>query len=191
MAEHIPFRNARVNQALMFATIAHGNQVRKGNLYVPYVFHPIDVAYEVICYAGLPASELDDTVVIALLHDTVEDTAVTLDDIFEHFGKAVRDGVAALTKDYSLDAGTGQDVLLQENLARLSQSPARVQAVKMGDRISNLKVFPSFWSRDKIRTYLDQSVLIAKTLGDASEGLQARLLARVGEARTMLSLIPA
>lgn len=81
------FGIARINKAILFATEAHEHQVRKGNVHVPYVFHPIDVAHEVILYSRLPEGELELATVIALLHDTVEDTPVTLPDILEHFGR--------------------------------------------------------------------------------------------------------
>ena len=56
----------------MFAVVAHGNQVRKGNEHIPYVFHPIDVASEIIYYSGLPIVELEKSAV-------VEDVAVLID----------------------------------------------------------------------------------------------------------------
>ena len=49
------------NHALQFATIAHGNQVRKGNEHIPYIFHPVDVANEGIYFSGLPVPELCNT----------------------------------------------------------------------------------------------------------------------------------
>lgn len=72
--------------ACNFAAVAHRNQLRKDNK-TPYINHPIGVAHLLTRIGGV-----DDPIVIqgALLHDTVEDTETTLDDIELHFGKEVR-----------------------------------------------------------------------------------------------------
>ena len=48
MSDFVPGRNVVVNHALVFATMAHGNQIRKGNEHIPYISHPVDVMNEVI-----------------------------------------------------------------------------------------------------------------------------------------------
>lgn len=186
-----PQANALRNQAMQFAIVAHGNQVRKGNEHIPYVFHPIDVANEVIYYSGLPIPELELASVIALLHDVVEDSIVSENDVRQHFGDDVARGVAALSKSADVKSAEKDSKLaeLEENLVRLKAAPQYVQAVKLADRISNLKSFPAMWSRQKIANYLDESALIASELGHASEGLHARLLSRIAQARVMLSIM--
>jgi (p)ppGpp synthase/HD superfamily hydrolase len=189
MAIYRPKANLLRNQALQFATVAHGNQVRKGNEHIPYIFHPVDVANEVIYYSGLPVSELEIASVIALLHDTVEDTAVTLEQVREQFGDDVADGVDALTKDETEESASyskHEETLMA--LAKLSKAPKYVQAVKLADRVSNLKNFPAMWGREKVNAYLDESSMIARVLSESSEGLHARLLSRIADARVMLSL---
>ncbi|MBP9757486.1 MAG: bifunctional (p)ppGpp synthetase/guanosine-3',5'-bis(diphosphate) 3'-pyrophosphohydrolase [Candidatus Pacebacteria bacterium] len=191
MALYRPNANMLRNHALQFATIAHGNQVRKGNEHIPYIFHPVDVANEVIYFSGLPVPELEVASVIALLHDTVEDTLVTLQDVRDQFGDAVADGVGALTKvDLPESNKHSKLAELEENLERLKTAPAYVQAVKLADRISNLKSFPAMWGREKVSNYLDESALIARALAAASEGLHARLLSRIANMRATLSLLP-
>lgn len=184
MAHHIPHRNSRINHAIQFATSAHGNQVRKGNEYIPYIFHPIDVANEVIYYSGLPEEQIEIASIVAVLHDTVEDTPVTHTDVVDQFGTDVAAAVMWLTKD----EGVPQSEQLSENLQRLSTAPAFVQVVKLADRISNLKAFPAMWDRDRIGKYLDDSRQIAECLGNASETLNARLRSRIAENRVKLSL---
>lgn len=189
MAIYRPNANLLRNQALQFATIAHGNQVRKGNEHIPYIFHPVDVANEVIYYSGLPIDELEPASVIALLHDTVEDTAVTEEQVREQFGDVIADGVAALTKDETNESASyskHEETLM--SLAKLSSAPKYVQAVKLADRVSNLKNFPAMWGREKVTAYLDESAMIARALSESSEGLHARLLSRIAECRVMLSL---
>jgi len=192
LATFKPGANAKRNQALQLAVIAHGNQVRKGNEHIPYVFHCVDVANEVIYYSGLPVKELLVASIIAILHDTEEDTIVTIDDVRNQFGDEVADGVSALSKKSKVKEKNEHSKIasLKENLKRLKKAPRYVQAVKLGDRISNLKNFPAMWSRKKIEQYLIESELIARELGSASVNLEARLLSRVAEARVMLSLMP-
>lgn len=191
MSEHVPYRNARFNQALMFAVVAHGNQVRKGNLYVPYVVHCVDVAKTVIYHGGLNEEEQELAAIAALLHDTVEDTSVTLDDVRAQFGEEVAMAVQALTKSEELhdDASVSKAEELEENLERLSNAPRWVQCVKLADRLSNLEVFPAFWPRNKVAEYLEQSVRIAERLGSASRDLHAMLLARISDRRVILSIV--
>jgi len=190
MSAFVPKRNNVMNQAIQFATTAHGSQVRKGNEHIPYIFHPIDVANEVIYYSGLPVEELEIASVVAILHDTVEDTIVTGADIREQFGDQIAEGVAALSKDDSIKEKDDISKVagIKENLERLQVAPVYVQCVKLADRTSNLKAFPAMWSREKISSYLDEAKLIADTLGQASEGLHARLLGRIAETRMVLSI---
>lgn len=191
MSKFVPQKNARINHAIMFAVVSHGNQVRKGNEHIPYVFHPIDVANEIIYYSGLPIEELEKSALVGILHDTVEDTAVTLDNIRDQFGEDIARGVGAMSKDETLcsDGSISKEAVLRENIERLKKEALWVQVAKLADRISNLKSFPAFWSRQKIERYLNESIIIADELGNASKGLQARLLTRVAEARMMLSIM--
>lgn len=184
MAKYVPQRNSRINHAIQFATMAHGSQVRKGNEHIPYIFHPIDVANEVIYFSGLPEELIEQASIIAILHDVVEDTAVDADAVRDQFGNDIADGVAWLTKDDDVP----QPEQLRENLDRLAAAPVLVQSVKLADRVSNLKAFPAMWDRKRIGKYLDDSVLIAQELGHSSENLNARLLMRIAENRIRLSL---
>jgi len=189
MALYRPNANLLRNHALQFATIAHGNQVRKGNEHIPYIFHPVDVANEVIYYSALPVADLEVASVIALLHDTIEDTAVTEAQLREQFGDVMADGVVALSKEETAESASyskREETLM--GIARVMRAPQYVQAVKLADRVSNLKNFPAMWGREKVSSYLDESVMIARALSESSEGLHARLLARIADARVMLSL---
>lgn len=191
MSEFVPQKNTSINHAIMFAVVSHGNQVRKGNIHIPYVFHPIDVANEIIYYSGLPTEELEKSALVGILHDTVEDTAVTIENIVDQFGNEIGRGVQAMSKDEALGdkESVSKEVALRENIERLKQEALWVQVVKLADRISNLKNFPAFWSREKIEAYLNESTIIADELGHASKGLQARLLTRIANARMMLSIM--
>jgi (p)ppGpp synthase/HD superfamily hydrolase len=190
MSLYTPHANAVINHAIQFAVIAHGNQVRKGNEHLPYVFHCIDVANEIFYYSGLSVEEMRIASIIAILHDTIEDTPVTQKDISDQFGDNVAYGVGALSKSKSIScAGDSKMDQLTESIARIKQFPKYVWAVKLADRISNLKSFPAMWGREKISAYLNEASLIARELGEASEGLHARLLASIAQTRVMLSIM--
>jgi len=179
-----------INKAIIFATKFHAGQTRKSPEETPYIFHPFDVANEVLHYSGLQGEERLKAAALSILHDTVEDTDATLDNIEREFGLEMREDVAAISKNDSIenDSEISRENSLRENLKRILQRTLRVAVAKLADRISNLKVFPDCWSKEKIEQYLYESQIIADTLGHASSGLHARLITRIHETRIMLSL---
>jgi len=125
---------ALLNRAYVYAMLAHGTQKRASG--DPYFSHPLEVA------AILTDLKLDDaTIVAALLHDTIEDTAATKDDIREKFGPAIAELVDGLTKLKKLDLVSKQAVQA-ENLRKLLlaiTSDVRVLLVKLADRLHNMR----------------------------------------------------
>ena len=87
----------RITKAFKFAFEAHDGQKRKGTK-APYIIHPMDVA---IILMKNHAS--DDIVIAGLLHDTVEDTDTTIEDIEENFGKEVARLVRGVTEPSKLN----------------------------------------------------------------------------------------
>ena len=168
------FSVERYVAALHFAAVRHGDQ-RMPHPDVPYVVHVVSVAAEVI--AGLEREPLGDgdlAVTCALLHDTIEDTATTYDDVAAAFGAAVADGVRALSKDAALPKAEQ----LGDSLRRIRAQPHEVWAVKLADRIVNLGPPPPRWSADKRRAYRAEGYEIADALGSAHAYLGARLRER-------------
>ena len=125
---------ALLNRAYVYAMLAHGTQKRASG--DPYFSHPLEVA------AILTDLKLDDaTIVAALLHDTIEDTAATKDDIREKFGPSIAELVDGLTKLKKLDLVSKQAVQA-ENLRKLLlaiTSDVRVLLVKLADRLHNMR----------------------------------------------------
>jgi len=132
-------RSQRVLSAIDFATEAHEGQKRQSG--DPYITHPLAVM------AILEDWGMDeDTVIAGVLHDTVEDTGVTLDDIKEKFGESVAflvDGVTKLGKARSgmrdIDTYLPQT---KDNLLRLlvaTGADIRVLIIKLADRLHNLR----------------------------------------------------
>lgn len=83
----------RMHAAIQFAALAHGQQKRKGSE-VPFLAHPFEVA-QLLTAAAAPK----ELILAGLLHDTVEDAGVTLEQIEEEFGRAVTLLVLSATED--------------------------------------------------------------------------------------------
>lgn len=111
----------------------------------------------------------------ALLHDTVEDTAVTYEQVAAGFGQPVADGVLALTKDEGLPKGEQ----MPDSLRRIKRQPREVWLVKLADRIVNLQPPPKHWQAERIAAYKVESDSILAALGEASPLLAERLAAKI------------
>lgn len=175
MPKPSPWSADLYRRALLFAAEAHKEQHVPGSAR-PYVTHPVEVAAEITAQIAVePVERPDLAVLCALLHDTVEDTAVTVETIAAIFGEAVARGVSALSKDGALPKGER----MADSLRRIRQEPREVWMVKLADRIVNLAEPPQHWSREKILEYRAEAVTIADALGEASEGLATRLRAKI------------
>lgn len=123
-----------INRAYVYAMRAHGSQTRiNGD---PYFSHPLQVA------GILTELKLDDaTIVTALLHDTVEDTETTHQDIHELFGKEIGLLVDGVTKLDKLELSS-PDAAQAENFRKLFMAMSqdiRVLLVKLADRLHNMR----------------------------------------------------
>ena len=124
-----------LDKAIIFAVNAHRGQLRKGSN-APYILHPMEVA-------AIVAAMTDDEEVIsaAVLHDTVEDTAVTLDEICEQFGKRVAELVAAESENKREDkpAASTWKIRKEETIEHLKTAPKEVKMLTLGDKLSNIR----------------------------------------------------
>lgn len=120
----------RLEQSIAFATRAHGSQKRKytGE---PYVTHPIAVM-EIV----REVSHTEDMLIAAVLHDTVEDTDVTLDDIKAEFGATVAKYVDGLTDVSTLEDGNRAERKALDRAHIAVQCP-EVKTIKLADLIHN------------------------------------------------------
>ena len=116
-------------KAISFANEKHKNQKRKGTDF-PYIVH----IYEVVQILLSNGANLE-TAIIGALHDTVEDTETTLDEIEKAFGKTIRDGVDTLSENKNLPYTTRKEF----QAFRLSFAPIEVKMVKCADCLSNLR----------------------------------------------------
>ena len=157
-----------VLRALAFAARKHRLQRRKDREASPYINHPIDLANVLVNEAGVD----DDVVVIAaILHDTVEDTDTTGDELTTEFGAEIAAIVAEVTDDKSLP----KDERKQLQVMRAPHVSFRAQQVKLADKISNLRDItrspPSSWDIERKRAYFDW----AKRVVDGLRGQHPKL----------------
>ncbi|NEQ51248.1 MAG: bifunctional (p)ppGpp synthetase/guanosine-3',5'-bis(diphosphate) 3'-pyrophosphohydrolase [Leptolyngbya sp. SIO3F4] len=159
-------------KAWNFAADAHRGQLVAGTQR-PYINHLGNVAMEVMrAIAATPTVEKPDLAVqCALLHDTIEDTAVTYELAEKTFGAEVAAGVLALSKN----PGLPKAEQMADSLARIRLQPGEVWMVKLADRISNLQEPPKHWGQEKILRYEAEARMILEALGEANGWLAQRL----------------
>lgn len=162
-------------RAHRFAATAHLGQTVPGTD-LPYVVHLSLVSMETIAALNVE-KERDGNLAVqcALLHDVIEDTDVTYEQVQQTFGSAVADGVLALSKDPALP----KHLQMEDSLRRIKLQPQEVWMVKLADRISNLQPPPAYWTQDKIKQYRQEAAQIHATLRDASPSLSARLSQKI------------
>ena len=169
------------NRTLRFAGVAHGEQTVPGTD-ISYLMHLCQVCQEAMG-AALADPTLDGDLVMqcALLHDCVEDTETTREEVAGVFGEAVADGVDALSKRDQGPNGEpwGKVEKMTDSLARIHEQPREVWVVKLADRVTNLQTPPGHWSVEKIERYHREAELILSSLGEASAHLSARMRAKL------------
>ena len=178
------FSTQNYQDRLLFATIAHKNQ--KTPQGYPYLIHLILVTSEVIeasFYDDFSFDEINIAISCALLHDTIEDTTTTYEEIKERFGEVIANGVLALSKNEKLK----KEEQMIDSLNRLKLQPKYIQMVKLADRITNLQKPPSYWSREKITNYYNEAKMILSKLKDSSKFLSKKLETKIKEYRVYLS----
>lgn len=163
-------------KALHFAAHAHRNQLVTGTD-LPYLTHVTLVAMEVIAaLQSQPTDHGDLAVQCALLHDVIEDTPVTYATVDAEFGRAVADGVLALSKDATLP----KKEQMADSLRRILAQPTVIGMVKLADRITNLQAPPAHWSQPKIMQYREEAIEIHAALAGCNPFLAARLQEKIG-----------
>ena len=144
---------ALLNKAYVYAMTAHGKQFRASG--DPYFAHPLEVA------AILTDLKLDvPTIVTALLHDTIEDTLATYEDIREKFGTEIANLVDGVTKLSQLEVFS-ERTKQAENFRKLMlaiTSDIRVLLVKLADRLHNMRTLGYIDKPDKRRRIAQETV---------------------------------
>lgn len=167
------FNQDKFVEILEYASLAHDQQKTPKNF--PYLVHITSVAMEVI--HACEKSQLEEeksnfAITCALLHDIIEDTDITYDDLYVKFGYEIADGVEALSKDETLKTKQEQ---MQNSIEKLLAQPYEVQMVKLADRITNLSTPPKHWDNEKIKAYAKEASFILSCLKNSNIYLSKRL----------------
>lgn len=160
----------QILKAVHFAAEKHREQRRKDAEKTPYINHPIGVA-ETLRHFGIDDVGL---LVVALLHDVLEDTGASPGEIAEGFGMDVLAVVQEVTDDKSLPKETRKDLQV-ERAAHLSES---ARLVRLADKICNLqdmaKSPPVDWSVERCLKYVDWCEAVVGNMEKTHSGLETR-----------------
>ena len=155
-------------RAYHFAAARHVHQRRKGEAAEPYMNHLTEVAELV---AAATRGSDPEVIIAAVLHDTVEDTETTLDDLVAEFGERVAGLVAEVTDDKSLPKQTRKDL----QIAHASHASRGAQIIKLADKTSNLRALatspPKDWGDERIAEYVDWAGRVVDACRGADRGL--------------------
>ena len=157
-------------KALTFAAYKHKDQRRKDVEASPYINHPISLA-NIICNEGHVVDI--DVICGALLHDTVEDTQTTPDELEAEFGRAIRDIVMEVTDDKNLSKEERKRLQIEH----AAHSSDKAKLVKLADKISNLRDIldnpPPDWSLERRQAYFDWANAVIDQLRGVHSQLEA------------------
>ena len=155
-------------KALTFAARKHRDQRRKDAQASPYINHPIALADVLVNEAGVTDVEV---LCAALLHDTIEDTETTAEELEREFGSEIADIVTELTDNKMLKKRTRKRM----QIAHAASASRQAKLVKLADKICNLRDVtarpPANWDLARRREYFDW----AKTVVDRLRGANPRL----------------
>ena len=121
--------NARLNEAIRYAVAQHEGQLRKGSAR-PYIVHPLEVMSILMNMEGDT-----DLMIAGLLHDTIEDTGATRQDIEARFGAEV----AALVEGHSEDKSKSWQERKSAAIDHLRRADRRMKLLVLADKVSNMR----------------------------------------------------
>jgi len=159
----------KILAAIAFAADKHRNQRRKDAAASPYINHPIALANVLANEAGID----DERVLIAaILHDTVEDTETTAQELVRHFGQEIADIVLEVTDDKSLLKAERK----QQQIDHAPSISRRAKLVKLADKICNLRDIasspPAGWSLRRKQDYFDWAKAVIDGLRSVHPSLE-------------------
>ena len=156
-------------KALSFAAHKHKDQRRKDVDSSPYINHPISLA-NILCNEGHVADI--DVICAALLHDTVEDTDTTSEELESTFGSTISRIVMDVTDDKSLDKAVRKQCQIEHAAYICDQA----KLVKLADKISNLRDVasspPGSWELERKQEYFDSAKKVIDQLRGVNPALE-------------------
>ena len=160
----------KIMRVASFAAAKHRDQRRKDVERSPYINHPIGLATILADEAGIT-----DTSVIcaALLHDTIEDTETTVEELINHFGQEISSIVMEVTDDKALPKQERK----QRQIAHAASISEKAKLVKLADKISNLRDVaaspPSHWELERRQQYFDWAAQVVDQIRGTNSALEA------------------
>lgn len=159
----------RLLSALAFAAQKHRDQRRKDLVASPYINHPIALANVLANETGID----DERVLIAaILHDTIEDTETTAQELIREFGQEIAEIVLEVSDDKTLTAAERKRLQV-EHAGTISR---RAKLVKLADKICNLRDIasspPADWSLERKQAYFDWAKAVVDGLRGAHPALE-------------------
>ncbi len=174
---------ARLLAAAAFSAERHRDQRRKGGRDTPYINHPLEVAERIVRIGGV---EDTDVLVAAILHDTIEDTDTTAEEIEDHFGKVVCSLVLEVTDDRNLTS-------LERKRLEIEHAPGLTpgaKLIKLADKTCNIADIttnpPPNWSRQRVRDYLVFAERIAEGCRGNNQALDEEFQRVLADVRTRI-----
>jgi (p)ppGpp synthase/HD superfamily hydrolase len=174
---------AAILKALHFAADKHRDQRRKDIDASPYINHPIEVAELVARVGGV-----NDPVTLqgAILHDTIEDTKTTPEELETAFGPEVRRLVEEVTDDTSLPKAERKRLQIEQ----ASHISDRARIVKLADKIANVRSVtqtpPAKWPLSRRQEYLDWTEQVVARLRGINPSLENLYDEALAEGRRVL-----
>lgn len=170
-------------EAASFAAQKHRDGRRKGSDAEPYINHPLEVANLLANVGGV--SDVD-ILLAAVLHDTIEDTETTREELEDRFGKRVSEFVLEVTDDKNLPKQERKRLQI-EHAPHLS---AEAKQIKLADKISNIRDItnnpPHEWSLQRRREYIEWGESVATGLRGVNRPLENLFDQTVANARARL-----
>lgn len=172
------WNSKQIYKAVFYATHAHNRAVPN---YDPngksFTAHFTCVALNALNFSLDEDIDREFLVTVALLHDTIEDTDVTYDDLKTNFGVKVAEAVKALSRNEEIDYYKQ----IPDCIERIKKQPKEVAIVKMADRLFNIRERYAKWTKEKQDKYKAEAQFICDELGYNCEQMKNELQRAIDE----------
>jgi guanosine-3',5'-bis(diphosphate) 3'-pyrophosphohydrolase len=175
--------NTLILKAAHFAAEKHRDQRRKDKHASPYIIHPISVALAITQIGGVDDPEI---LAAALLHDTLEDTETTPEELEAEFGKKVCEYVLDVSDDKTLP----KDERKSRQIEHAKQISKGAALIKLGDKISNVTDVinnpPEDWDINRRKEYLDWAEKVIENCPKVNDRMENKFKEIIKQGREAL-----
>ena len=187
--EATKIRGREMNQIILhaaeFAAKKHRDQRRKDVSASPYINHPISVA---LIIADIGGVEDEEILAAALLHDTIEDTETSAEELESYFGRRVR----LLVEEVTDDKGLPKEERKRKQIEHAIKLSPGASQIKLGDKICNVQDVthnpPTGWSTKRRKEYLDWAENVIQNIPQTNEALEKRFREVIEQGRIELAI---